>query len=198
MPLKDFMFTSESVSEGHPDKMCDQISDAILDALLTEDPAQPRCLRESRQDRHGSGRGRDHVEGGRPVRRHRAPDRQGDRLHLFRDGFRRRHLRGPDRGRSPVAGHLPGRDGRRRAPQGAGRGRPGPDVRVRLRRDRRAHAVPDPDGAPSGREAGRDPQGRRATTSSVPTRSRRSRSSTATVVRCASTRSSFPPSTRRT
>jgi len=38
MPLKDFLFTSESVSEGHPDKMCDQISDAILDALLVEDP----------------------------------------------------------------------------------------------------------------------------------------------------------------
>jgi len=38
MPLKDFMFTSESVSEGHPDKMCDQISDAILDALIREDP----------------------------------------------------------------------------------------------------------------------------------------------------------------
>src|SRR5437868_10037899 len=38
MPLNDFMFTSESVSEGHPAKMCDQISDAILDALLTEDP----------------------------------------------------------------------------------------------------------------------------------------------------------------
>ncbi len=31
-------FTSESVSEGHPDKMCDQISDAVLDAILTEDP----------------------------------------------------------------------------------------------------------------------------------------------------------------
>ena len=31
-------FTSESVSEGHPDKMCDQISDAILDAYLKEDP----------------------------------------------------------------------------------------------------------------------------------------------------------------
>ena len=31
-------FTSESVTEGHPDKICDQISDAILDALLTEDP----------------------------------------------------------------------------------------------------------------------------------------------------------------
>ena len=34
----DFLFTSESVSEGHPDKVCDQISDAILDAYLKEDP----------------------------------------------------------------------------------------------------------------------------------------------------------------
>jgi S-adenosylmethionine synthetase len=38
MPLKDFLFTSESVGEGHPDKMCDQISDAVLDALIAEDP----------------------------------------------------------------------------------------------------------------------------------------------------------------
>lgn len=38
MTPKDFVFTSESVSEGHPDKMCDQISDAILDAYLAEDP----------------------------------------------------------------------------------------------------------------------------------------------------------------
>ena len=38
MALKDFVFTSESVSEGHPDKMCDQISDAILDAALAGDP----------------------------------------------------------------------------------------------------------------------------------------------------------------
>jgi S-adenosylmethionine synthetase len=38
MALKDFVFTSESVSEGHPDKMCDQISDAILDALIERDP----------------------------------------------------------------------------------------------------------------------------------------------------------------
>ncbi len=33
-----FFFTSESVTEGHPDKMCDQISDAVLDAILTDDP----------------------------------------------------------------------------------------------------------------------------------------------------------------
>jgi len=38
MSLSDFVFTSESVSEGHPDKMCDQVSDAILDALLARDP----------------------------------------------------------------------------------------------------------------------------------------------------------------
>jgi len=34
----DFMFTSESVTEGHPDKLCDQISDAIVDAFLETDP----------------------------------------------------------------------------------------------------------------------------------------------------------------
>lgn len=33
-----FLFTSESVSEGHPDKMCDLISDAVLDAHLAQDP----------------------------------------------------------------------------------------------------------------------------------------------------------------
>jgi S-adenosylmethionine synthetase len=35
---QNFIFTSESVSEGHPDKICDQISDAILDAFLSQDP----------------------------------------------------------------------------------------------------------------------------------------------------------------
>ena len=38
MARKDYIFTSESVSEGHPDKVCDHISDAILDAFLTEEP----------------------------------------------------------------------------------------------------------------------------------------------------------------
>ena len=36
--MKDYIFTSESVSEGHPDKVCDQVSDAVLDAYLKEDP----------------------------------------------------------------------------------------------------------------------------------------------------------------
>jgi len=36
--MNDFLFTSESVSEGHPDKLADQVSDSILDAILTQDP----------------------------------------------------------------------------------------------------------------------------------------------------------------
>ena len=37
--MTSWTFTSESVTEGHPDKMADQISDAILDAMLAQDPA---------------------------------------------------------------------------------------------------------------------------------------------------------------
>src|SRR3954447_3604258 len=38
MAERTFLFTSESVTEGHPDKIADQISDAVLDAALTNDP----------------------------------------------------------------------------------------------------------------------------------------------------------------
>ncbi len=38
MPPTDYLFTSESVAEGHPDKVCDRISDAVVDAFLTADP----------------------------------------------------------------------------------------------------------------------------------------------------------------
>ena len=38
MEKRDFLFTSESVTEGHPDKVCDQISDGVLDAVLKDDP----------------------------------------------------------------------------------------------------------------------------------------------------------------
>lgn len=44
----NFLFTSESVNEGHPDKLCDQVSDAILDACLEQDPlskvSQPQSV----------------------------------------------------------------------------------------------------------------------------------------------------------
>ncbi|MBO0738816.1 MAG: methionine adenosyltransferase, partial [Alphaproteobacteria bacterium] len=42
MAKRDFVFTSESVSEGHPDKICDRISDAIVDTFLAADPLA-RC-----------------------------------------------------------------------------------------------------------------------------------------------------------
>ena len=38
MTRKSYIFTSESVSEGHPDKLCDRVSDAVLDAFLTQEP----------------------------------------------------------------------------------------------------------------------------------------------------------------
>ena len=43
------LFTSESVTEGHPDKICDQISDAILDALLEQDPMSVLHVRLAQQ-----------------------------------------------------------------------------------------------------------------------------------------------------
>ncbi|MEL6210461.1 MAG: S-adenosylmethionine synthetase N-terminal domain-containing protein, partial [Pseudomonadota bacterium] len=38
MAREDFLFTSESVSEGHPDKVCDQISDALVDMIVAREP----------------------------------------------------------------------------------------------------------------------------------------------------------------
>ncbi len=38
MSMTNFLFTSESVTEGHPDKVADQISDAILDSIIVQDP----------------------------------------------------------------------------------------------------------------------------------------------------------------
>ena len=54
-----YLFTSESVSEGHPDKVADQISDAVLDACLAQDPMcgrrnalQHRSRRSGRRNHH--------------------------------------------------------------------------------------------------------------------------------------------------
>ena len=52
MSRKNYVFTSESVSEGHPDKVCDRVSDAILDAFLTEEPnARVACETFATTDR---------------------------------------------------------------------------------------------------------------------------------------------------
>ena len=44
MTAPSLLFTSESVTEGHPDKMCDQISDAVVDAIMETGSPRPRCL----------------------------------------------------------------------------------------------------------------------------------------------------------
>ncbi len=63
----DYLFTSESVSEGHPDKVCDRISDAVLDAFLAEDPeARVACESFATTDRvvvGGEVRGPESVNG---------------------------------------------------------------------------------------------------------------------------------------
>ena len=46
MARDNYIFTSESVSEGHPDKVCDRISDAVLDAFLSEE-AEARVAAET-------------------------------------------------------------------------------------------------------------------------------------------------------
>ena len=50
------LFTSESVTEGHPDKIADAISDTVLDALIADDPHQPGGLRDAAH--HWTRRGR--------------------------------------------------------------------------------------------------------------------------------------------
>ena len=50
-----FLFSSESVNEGHPDKLADQVSDAVLDACLTEDPMSK--VRDTHTVGHCSARG---------------------------------------------------------------------------------------------------------------------------------------------
>lgn len=43
--MSKYLFTSESVTEGHPDKVCDQISDAVLDEINKKRSRRPCCLR---------------------------------------------------------------------------------------------------------------------------------------------------------
>ena len=57
MSSPSLLFTSESVTEGHPDKLCDQVSDGVLDACLEQDPLSRVALRMRHQDRfhHAAG-----------------------------------------------------------------------------------------------------------------------------------------------
>ena len=171
MAGRSFLFTSESVTEGHPDKIADQISDAVLDAALTERSEQPRRLRDADHDRARGGRRRDddgHVHRHPPAG---ARDDQGHRLHAGEVRLRRGDLRHHRGDRRAVAGHRAGRrqrlrgaarPRRRRSARQDRRRRPGDDVRLRDERDPRADAAADHARAPHHEAAVRGAEGRRA------------------------------------
>ena len=164
------LFTSESVTEGHPDKMCDAISDSILDALLEQDRLQPGGGRDHGDHRSGARRGRGHHERLRRHPRAGARPDPGDRLRLVGQGLRRRVVRGERGDRRAVGRHRPGRGHRLREPgrvggrrdRPPGRGRPGPDVRLRQHRHPGADAAADRAGPPAGPAADRGAQAGRA------------------------------------
>ena len=157
MSRANYLFTSESVSEGHPDKVCDQISDAILDAFIENDiklGIADESLINTRLGCEtlcttnkivvaGEGRGQAPFRtitatgGGqsRADHRDRARRGQGHRLRPGRLLLSRRRRRGA--AARPVARH---RHGRRRQEEEGRRGgrrrRPGHDVRLRLHRER--------------------------------------------------------------
>ena len=80
--MEKLLFTSESVTEGHPDKMCDQISDAILDALMEQDPMSRVACETCCDDRNlVTGHGRDHDKGICGYSEDRARYGARDRLH---------------------------------------------------------------------------------------------------------------------
>ena len=182
-----YVFTSESVTEGHPDKVCDQISDAVLDAILAKetelaaagyiapngqpaDPAQVRCACETLATTGmvfvtGEIRTQAYVDVPgivREVLRDIGYDRAKYGFDCETCGVHQRHPRAEPghraRRRHVVGG--PARMRRRRPVRRRGRGRPGHGVRLRLQRDEDAHAPAHLPGAPPGRATGRGTQGR--------------------------------------
>ncbi len=131
-----YLFTSESVTEGHPDKIADQISDSVLDTILAQDPmARVACetlVTTGLAIIAGEITTNCTFDFQKVVR----DTITRRRLHQVRVRLRRRHVRGAVVDSRPVAGHRDGRrSGRRR--------RPGPDVRLCLPGNRRAHAAAD-------------------------------------------------------
>ena len=167
----EYLFTSESVTEGHPDKICDQISDGVLDAVMTDDPDRPRRLRVPGQHRPRRRLRRDHAPRPTSTSR-RSPARRSARSATTtpRYGFDHQACAVLTRDRRAVARHRAGRRRRRSSSARASRRRrarcrrgrrPGNDVRLRDPRDQGADADADPARAPARAPARRGPQGGR-------------------------------------
>ena len=193
----EFLFTSESVTEGHPDKMADQISDGVLDAIMAEDPNGSRRLRDVRDHRARGGRRRDHDRHLRGHPEDRARDDPRHRLHAREVRLRRETCavltaideQSPDIAQGVDAAYEARTPRRRRPARQGGRGRPGHDVRLRHARDEGAHADADPDRAHARAAAGGGAQGGRGALPAARTARRRSPSATRTASRSRSRRS---------
>ena len=136
MAKRDFVFTSESVSEGHPDKICDRISDAIVDTFLAAEP-QARCgvetlVTTNRVVLAGEVRGPASITSEQLIEVARQAIREigyeQENFHWQIGGGQMPHPR-------PVGRYRAGR--RCVGQQGRGRRRPGHDVRLCLQRDAR-------------------------------------------------------------
>ena len=163
MTMSRWTFTSESVTEGHPDKMADQISDSVLDAILAEDPngrvACETLLTTGLCVIAGEITTSAYVDIPKLARETIKSIGYDDALYGF-DGGTCGVIVSIDE-QSPE--HRPGRDqvrgaarraGRRGPDQRPGRRRPGDDVRLRVRRDPRPDAAADLDRPPPGRAPG--------------------------------------------
>ena len=130
------LFTSESVTEGHPDKIADQISDGVLDAILAQDPSRASRAKRWSRPAWPSSPAKSRPTATSTIQkivREVITDVGYTRAQVR---LRRRDLRGPVGDSRAVARHRPGRRHRRRR-------RPGPDVRLCLHGDARADAAAD-------------------------------------------------------
>ena len=150
------VFTSESVSEGHPDKLADQISDAVLDAILVDDPhARVAC---ETMVKTGVA-----IVGGE-ITTSAWVDLEDLVRGVIKDIGYTSSTVGYDGDTCGIINIIGKQsvDIRPFAAGRPGRRRPGPDVRLRQQRNRRADAGPDHFLSPSGTTPGRSPQERLA------------------------------------
>ena len=167
----EYLFTSESVTEGHPDKVADQISDGVLDAVLARRSVRPRGVRDAGEHGPGGDLGGDLDDGVRRYPR-RSRARRSARSATSTPTWASAPTpcavinaidkQSPDIAQG-VDAALEARSARDDDDARRGRcRRPGDDVRLRVQRDAGADAAADHPRAPAGRAAGRGAQGRHA------------------------------------
>ena len=188
--MSRWTFTSESVTEGHPDKMADQISDTVLDAILAEDPngrvACETLLTTGLCVVAGEITTSAYVDIPKLARQMISEIGYDNALYGF-DGNTCGVIVSIDEQSPNIAQGVDTSEELRGGTSGEdqinlpGRRRPGDDVRLRLRRDRRPDAAADLARPPPGRAPGRGAQVRRRCRTCVPTARPRSRSSTRTA-----------------